>query len=137
MQVFLFYLRQKQFSCQNLTTSLRLLKNRGIPSRERNSYTPLAIIAVWLMQTKHFFHHSDGSRVIFRTGATGAWHPWYFEFLCNGTREFFRHLGLTVAWHPWNFETFNMWHPWIEISKEGPGKENSVLRNSDRVNWKI
>ena len=53
-------------------------------------------------------------RALFRTGATGAWHPWYFELLCNGTREIFTNFWLTVAWHPWNFEALDKWHPWIE-----------------------
>ena len=72
-------------------------------------------------------------RALFRTGATGTWHPWYFEFLSNGTREFFRNFWLTVAWHPWNFETLNKWHRWFEIPKEGP--EYQGTRCTSQVQW--
>jgi len=101
-----------------------VLKQFGKKSNNKNS-TPLSV-SLFVRTSVHLlsvnlFVWMYVYRALFRKGATGAWHPWYFVFLCNGTREFFRNFWFTVALHPWNSETFNLWHPWIEIPKEGPG----------------
>ena len=100
-----------------------VLANRNWQMNKISSYVPTSYLSGASLGTSINGCSYDSllqGKALFRTGAMGAWHPWYFELLCNGTREFFRNFWLTVAWHPWNFETFNKWHPWIEIPKEGP-----------------